>query len=77
MSKKEFEKIPLEFDTPVPFYDLGVSCGLPTEHGDIPPEIMMMPCQLARPSVFMALAEGDSMEGVNIHSGDMLIMDNA
>lgn len=25
MSKKEFEKIPLEFDTPVPFYDLGVS----------------------------------------------------
>ena len=77
MSKKEFVKIPLEFDTPVPFYDLGVSCGLPNEHGDIPPEIMMMPCQLAKPSVFMLWAQGDSMEGVNIHSGDMLIMDNA
>ena len=77
MSKKEYVKIPLEFDTPVPFYDLGVSCGLPNEHGDIPPEIMMMPCQLAKPSVFMLWAQGDSMEGVNIHSGDMLIMDNA
>ena len=25
MSKKEFVKIPLEFDTPVPFYNVGVS----------------------------------------------------
>ena len=77
MSKKEFVKIPLEFDTPVPFYNVGVSCGLPTEHGEIPPELMMMPYQLAKPSVFMSYAQGDSMEGVNIHSGDMLIMDNA
>lgn len=41
MNKREFEKIPLEFDTPVPFYDLGVSCGLPSELGDIPPEIKL------------------------------------
>lgn len=76
MNKNEYEKIPVVFDTPVPFYDLGVSCGLPNELGEIPPEIIMMPCQLARPSVFMSWAKGDSMEGVNIHSGDMLIMDN-
>ena len=75
--EKEYEKIPLVLDTPVPFYDLGVSCGLPKELGVIPPEMALMPCQLASPTVFMIFAKGDSMEGVHIHSGDMLFMDNA
>ena len=77
MNNKEFEKIPVVFDTPVPFYDLGVSCGMPNELGEVPPEMIMMPCQLAKPTVFMLWAKGDSMKGVGIHSGDMLIMDNA
>ena len=77
MNKKEFEKISVEFNTPVPYYDFGISCGLPNELGDIPPEMVMMPCQLAkRLSVFMSRAEGDSMEGVGIHSGDILMLDN-
>lgn len=76
MNNKEFEKIPVVFDTQVPFYDLGVSCGLPNELGEVPPEMIMMPCQLAKSTVFMLWAKGDSMVGVGIHSGDMLIMDN-
>ena len=77
MKQKEYEKIAIEFDTPVPFYDLGISCGLPSETGAIPPEMRMMPYQLTRSlSVFMARAEGDSMEGVGIHSGDLLMFDN-
>ena len=32
-------------DTPVPFYEMGISCGLPNEMGDIPPEMMLVqPC---------------------------------
>ena len=31
----------------------------------------------ASPTVFMTYAKGDSMEGVHIHNGDMLFMDNA
>ena len=77
MNKKDYEKIPLVLDTPVPFYEVGVSCGLPKQIGEIPPEMALMPCQLVSPTVFMTFAQGDSMEGVHIHSGDMLIMDNA
>ena len=29
-------------DTPVPFYEMGISCGLPSEIGDIPPEMMLV-----------------------------------
>ena len=75
--EKEFEKIPVVFDTPVPFYDLGISCGLPNELGEIPPEMMLMPSQLSSPSIYMSRAKGDSMEGVNIHSGDLLMLENA
>ena len=30
-------------DTPVPYYDMGISCGLPNEMGDVPPEMMLVP----------------------------------
>ena len=75
--EKDYEKIPLVLDTPVPFYEVGVSCGLPKQVGVIPPKMSLMPCQLASPTVFMTFAQGDSMEGVHIHDGDMLFMDNA
>jgi SOS-response transcriptional repressor LexA len=75
--EKDYEKIPLVLDTPVPFYEVGVSCGLPKQVGVIPPEMALMPCQLASPTVFMTYAKGDSMEGVHIHNRDMLFMDNA
>lgn len=75
--EKDYEKILLVLDTPVPFYEVGVSCGLPKQVGVIPPEMALMPCQLASPTVFMTYAKGDSMEGVHIHNGDMLFMDNA
>ena len=61
----------------VPLYEVGVSCGLPKQVGVILPEMALMPCQLASPTVFMTYAKGDSMEGVHIHNGDMLFMDNA
>ena len=65
-------------DTPVPFYDVGVSCGLPNKVGEIPPEMMMVPGQLTMGlSVFMTRATGDSMEGVGIYEGDLLMMDNS
>ena len=63
-------------DTLVPFYDMGISCGLPTEMGDIPPEMMMVPGMLtAGRTVSFVIAQGDSMIGVNIHDGDMLMVE--
>lgn len=75
--EKDYEKIPVVLDTPVPVYEVGVSCGLPKQVGVIPPEMALMPWQLASPTVFITFAKGDSMEGVHIHNGDMLFMDNA
>ena len=63
-------------DTPVPFYEMGISCGLPNEMGDIPPEMMMVPGMLTRGrTVSLVIAEGDSMIGVNIHDGDLLMVE--
>ena len=33
----------LVFNTPVPFYDMGVSCGNPLETGNVPSIMMLMP----------------------------------
>ena len=64
-------------DTPVPFYDMGISCGLPNEMGDIPPEMMMVPGMLTMGlSVTMVRARGDSMVGVGIHDGDLLMLES-
>lgn len=64
-------------DTPVPYYDMGVSCGLPNDFGDIPPEMIMAPHELVGgKQVFIVHAEGDSMEGVGIYDGDMVMMES-
>ena len=64
-------------DTPVPYYDTGISCGLPNEFGDIPPEMIMAPHELTEGrSVFFIHAEGDSMEDLGIYDGDMLMMES-
>ena len=63
-------------DTPVPYYDMGISCGLPTEMGDIPPEMVMVPGMLTMGlDVVFAKAQGDSMIGVGIHDGDLLMLE--
>ncbi len=64
-------------ETPVPYYDMGVSCGLPSEMGDIPPEMMMAPALLTMGlNVSFGRAQGDSMIGVGIHDGDMLLIES-
>ena len=63
-------------DTPVPYYDMGISCGLPTEMGDIPPEMIIVPGLLTMGlDVSFARAQGDSMIGVGIHDGDLLMLE--
>ena len=63
-------------DTPVPYYDMGISCGLPTEMGDIPPEMVLVPGMLTMGlDVAFARAQGDSMIGVGIHDGDLLMLE--
>ena len=64
-------------DTLVPFYDMGISCGLPNEMGDIPPELMAVPGVLTMGrTVSFVRAQGDSMTGVNIHDGDLLMVES-
>ena len=63
-------------DTPVPYYDMGISCGLPNEMGDVPPEMMLVPGILTMGlNVSMVKARGDSMIGIGIHDGDMLMVE--
>lgn len=64
-------------DTLVPYYDMGISCGLPNEMGDIPPELMAVPGALTTGrTVSFVRAQGDSMIGVNIHDGDLLMVES-
>ena len=64
-------------DTLIPVYDIGISCGLPKENGDIPPEMILAPSELTKGiSVFLVQADGDSMEGVGIYDGDWLMMES-
>lgn len=59
----------------VPFYDVAISCGLPNEVGDIPAEMIRVPgdCYDGLEN-YTIRAKGDSMIGVNIHDGDLLMM---
>lgn len=67
----------VECNTPVPFYDMGISCGVPNEMGDVPPEMMLMPEMLTMGrTVSFIRAQGDSMIGVNIHDGDLLMVES-
>ena len=64
-------------DTPVPYYEVGVSCGLPNEMGQLPPEMILLPSEITRGrSVFIVDADGDSMTGVGIYSGDQLLIES-
>lgn len=66
----------LVFDTPVPFYDMPVSCGNPVGGGDVPPVFMMMPNEIVGVGdVFCTRAEGTSMIGVGIMPGDLLVIE--
>ena len=63
-------------DTLVPYYDMGISCGLPSEMGDIPPEMVLVPGMLTMGlDMSFARAQGDSMIGVGIHDGDLLMLE--
>ena len=65
-------------DTLVPYYDMGISCGLPSEMGDIPPEMVLVPDMLTMGlDMSFARAQGDSMIGVGIHDGDLLVVDRS
>jgi len=62
--------------TPVPYYHTGVSCGLPNEFGDVPPEETLVPSiLLSNLKVYVIDAEGDSMEGARIFDGDPLLIE--
>ena len=75
-SNCEILDLDVKCDTPVPYYDMGISCGLPTEMGDIPPEMVMVPGMLTMGlNVGFAKAQGDSMIGVGIHDGDLLMLE--
>ena len=65
-------------DTPVPFYEMGISCGLPSEMGDIPPEMMLVPGVLTMGrTVSFVIAEGDSMIGLGICEDDIAVIDRS
>ena len=61
-------------DTPVPYYDGRVPCGIPTEMGDIEQgEYLMLPRSVADlDPVFTLSVRGDSMKDAGIVSGDEL-----
>ena len=60
-------------DTPVPFYDNEVMCGMPASVGDVVKELIMEPHEtLSMQAEFYIIAKGDSMVGVGIEDGDWL-----
>jgi SOS-response transcriptional repressors (RecA-mediated autopeptidases) len=63
-------------DTPVPLYDVRVPCGPPTELGDTPPEVVMMPKDfLFSLQEFMVTVTGDSMVDADIEEGDVVTVE--
>ncbi len=63
-------------ETLVPFYDVPISCGLPRESGEIPPEMISVPGgAFSGAQMYMVRASGDSMEGVGIFDGDVLMIE--
>ena len=83
MDEKELKRIfedlerqgwqPMVCDSPVPFYDNEVMCGVPNDVGDTVKETMMLPKEfLSMQPEFVVKAKGDSMKGVGIDEGDVL-----
>ena len=57
----------LEFNTPVPFFDTAVPCGVPGDLGDVPKIFIMMPNELVGPyDTYCTRATGDSMADLKI-----------
>lgn len=65
---------PVLYDTPVPYYDGRVPCGLPSEVGDTRPEgYLLLPRNTPGIEAMFGLSvSGDSMVGAGIESGDRL-----
>ena len=64
------------FNTPVPFYDMCVSCGNPLETGNVPRIMMMMPEEVVgHYETYCTRASGDSMQDLGIMTGDVLIIE--
>lgn len=60
----------------VPFYDVKASCGVPTEQGDIPPEMIRVPGgDFDGLNTYTISVKGDSMVGVGIYDGDVLLVE--
>ena len=60
----------------VPFYDVKASCGLPTEQGDVPPEMIRVPGgDFDGLNTYTISVKGDSMVGVGIFDGDVLLVE--
>ena len=52
----------------VPFYDVKASCGLPTEQGDVPPEMIRVPGgDFYGLNTYTISVKGDSMVGRGIY----------
>ena len=65
-------------DTLVPYYDAAVSCGKPKDTGDVMAGLWtLLPAGLAVGDTYVTRAEGDSMKGVGILTGDRLVMEVA
>ena len=57
-----------ECDVLVPFYDVEASCGLPTEQGDVPPEMIRVPGgDFDGLNTYTISVKGDSMVGRGIY----------
>lgn len=64
------------FNTPVPFYDMCVSCGNPIGTGNVPMVMMMMPDEVVGIyETYCTRASGDSMQDLGIMTGDVLIVE--
>lgn len=64
---------PMLCDTPIPFYDNEVMCGIPNSVGDVVKEVRMLPKELlAMQPEFLVRARGDSMKDAGIMEGDIL-----
>lgn len=66
----------MAFNTPVPFYDTSVACGMPKDNGSVLPFMVLMPDEIIGPyDTYCTRAIGDSMEDLEICSGDLLVME--
>jgi repressor LexA len=62
---------PMLCDTPVPFFDNPVSCGSPTDVGDILQDTTMLPKEfLSMQPEFVVKVMGESMKDAGIMEGD-------